>query len=239
MKSLLIALLFTITAHAEEFSARMGRIGEMHERANDLLRQAGVFSENEGGGGSQEERAKPFLKVYDLTSRQVLREGALLFGTSSFRLNVGGEPSPVQVKIGVSERHPWADGLIASGTATQGAGRIFVEFDRLLLKTGKAISIKAVALDPAGSLGLKGRNENSKLLEVAGATALGLLTSPDDGQDVMGFGSIVRRSPKERMRESLLSETKNYIKDELKETPVLRLEMDTPITLLFKEEVRQ
>jgi hypothetical protein len=238
MKILLIALAFTFSASAEEFSARMGRIGEMHERANDLLRQAGVFSEDAGGGGSKEERAKPFLKIYDSTSRQVLREGALLFGTSSLRLIVGGEASPVQVKISASERHPWAEGLVAAGTATQGSGRIFVEFDRLLLKTGKAISITAVALDPAGSLGLRGRNENSKLLEVAGGTALGLLTSPDDAQDVMGFGSIVRRSPKDRMRESLLSETKNYIKDELKETPVLRLDMDTPITLLFKEEVR-
>jgi hypothetical protein len=234
----LCKLLLTFNAHAEEFQARLGAIGAIHERANDLLRQAGALDGTDAFSMSREEGPKPFLKVYDLTSRQVLREGALLFGTSSFRLLVGNDPSPVQVKIGMSERHPWASGLVISGTARQGAGRIFVEFDRLFLNSGKAIPIHAVALDPAGGLGVIGKTENPKFLEVAGATALGLLTSPDESQDILGFGSVVRRSPQDRLRESLLSETKSYIKEEIKQTPVLRLDMDTPITLLFKEEVR-
>ncbi|RYZ78619.1 MAG: hypothetical protein EOP06_28710 [Proteobacteria bacterium] len=124
------------------------------------------------------------------------------------------------------------------GLAVQGSKRVLFDFDRLILTSGKTVRIKAVGLDVAGSLGLPGERENSKLLEVAGGTALGLLTSEDEASDVFGFGGLVRRSPKDRLKESLLKESKDYLKDELKETPVLKIEMDTPITLLFKEEVR-
>lgn len=238
MTAILLGALMTVVAHADDFSSRLNRIGEIHERANGLLRQAGVLEEERNENGTEGKPGGRFLKVHDLSQSRQVSEGALLFGRSVFRLIVGSESSPVQVRLKSSEQFPWTEGLLVTGSATQSGGRIFVEFNRLLLRSGKAISIQGVALDPAGSLGLKGEKENPKLLEVAGGTALGLLTAPDDTPDVLGFGSVIRKSSKDRLRESLLGETKNYIKDELKENPVLRLDMDTPITVLVKEEVR-
>lgn len=238
MEWIFLSLFLAEFCLANEFTTGLGRIDAIHERANDLLKQAGVYGEigtNENGPG---EKSKAILNLHDLSTGRRISEGALLYASTKFRLLVGSQPSPVQVNLNASDKFPWTESLTLSGVATQNSGRIFIEFDRLFLPSGKAVNVQAVALDPVGSLGLKGSRENSKLLELAGGTALGLLTAPDNNPDVFGYGSVVRKSARERMRESLLDESKNYIRDELKDTPVLRVDMDTPLTVLMKGEVK-
>jgi hypothetical protein len=151
---------------------------------------------------------------------------------------VGGEPSPITITFSPDNKYPMLDGAKAHGTANQNRGRIFADFNRLVLRSGKVVPIQAQLLDENGSLGLKGENENSKLLEIAGGVGLGLIAEPEDRSNPFGFIDSARKSAGERVKTSLLQESRDFLREKFKESPVLKVNEGTALTIQFSEEVR-
>lgn len=234
----MIFLLFIpALAHSDSFDQEAGRVNALRDRAQNLLFRAGGSSKN-GFTTKENEDKKIFFKVHALPSSTFIPNGGIVFGKTYFRLLVGGEVSPITVIFLPDNKYPLLDGARAHGTASQNRGRIFAEFNRLVLRSGRVIPIQAQALDENGSLGLKGESESSRLLEVAGGVGLGLIAESEDRTNPFGLIDSARKSAGERVRNSLLQESRDYLRDKIKETPVLRVNENTGLTLQFNEEVR-
>jgi len=220
------------------FSDGVENMKKLRERAEHLLLRGG-FTLQENIKNQTENSPKNILQVHNYPQDFFIPAGALTYGKNHFRLLVGSEPSPAQIIFSNSNKYQFLCGLKLLGIATQNKDRIFMEFDRLILRSGKTIPIKATLLDIYGSLGVKGKKQNSKLLEVAGEAALGILDNSKNEQENFGFAQKESsKSTKDRIKISLLQESKDYLQEELKEKPVLLLEEETPVTILFKEELQ-
>lgn len=236
-KALLILATLPLVAAAESYEEGMNRLEKLHQRTQGLLDQAGVPHSSRASQRSEKEERPRILKVQELPSSAFLAPGALAFGKTYLRLLVGGEGSPLEAIVEES-RYPFLQGARVLGTATQVRGRIFGDFDRLLLRSGKVIPIQATLLDSSGALGVKGENENSKSLEVAGGVALGLLASPKDTTTAFSFAQEARESTGQRLRNSLLHESRDYLRNKFKESSVLRLNENTAVVIRFQEGVK-
>lgn len=234
---MIFLLLIPALAYCDAFDQEVGRVSALRDRAQNLLFRAGGSPKN-GKNSREEEGKNTFFKVQALPSSTFIPNGGIAFGKTYFRLLVGGEASPITVTLSPENKYPLLDGAKAHGTASQNRGRVFAEFNRLVLRSGRVIPIQAQALDENGSLGLKGENENSKLLEIAGGVGLGIIAEPEDRTSVFGFVDSARKSAGERVRSSLLQESRDFLREKFKETPVLRVNENTGLTLQFNEEVR-
>lgn len=239
MIGLFILALVTKFTFASSYEEGLSRIETLQQRTRALMGKAGLAeSPGRSSYGRQEDLRPPILQIHALPTSSRIPAGGLAFGKTYLRLLIGDESSPIQVRISEGGRFPTLTGLKALGAATQVRGRVFAEFDRLVTRSGKVIAIKAQLLDRTGALGVKGERENSKLLEIAGGVGLGILASPKEDASPFGFQEVPRQTPSERMKSSLFTETRNYLREQVRETPVLRLDEETGVTLLFKEEVR-
>lgn len=235
---IIFTLAFVIpSAFADSFSEGLGKLDSLQQRTKSLLERAGV-SLYPGVKNTSPRDKKEFFRLHSLPSSTFIPAGSLAFGQSHLRLLVGAEKSPVSVIFSLENKYPLLAGARALGNASQNRGRIFAEFDRLVLRSGKVIPVQGVMLDQAGSLGVKGDNENSKNLEILGGAGLGLLAAPSDTKSPFGFMEEAKKSASERVKSSLLNESRDYLREQFKETSVLRLDEGTDITIMFNEEVR-
>jgi hypothetical protein len=233
-----IFLLISSAAHAESYAKGVEAVQSLQARAASLLSRAGLGNDS-GSAEPAEKHVYSILTIHGNPTLALIPAGGLAFGETHLRLLVGEEGSPAQIIFSESNKFHFLAGLKALGTATQNRGRIFVELNRLVLRSGKVIPIEGTLLDTNGSLGLKGTNENSRIFEIAGGIATGLLAAPAEKNSAFGLSSdAFRKSTSERIKDSLLEESRSYLREQFREKPVLRLDEETPVTVLFKEEVR-
>ncbi|MGK5084889.1 TrbI/VirB10 family protein [Bdellovibrionota bacterium FG-1] len=159
---------------------------------------------------------------------------------------VGSEASPAIIEL--SQNQGIFSGLRILGKARPSAtaGRLQIDLNQLVARSGRTFPVKAVALDDAGALGLEAQVFSGKALALAGAMAASLVSGVAASQQtltptVLGFGE-----PKPTGRNALLQgvaqtaadQSHRFIEEATQEKPVLLVEPGALVAIYFEEEVR-
>jgi hypothetical protein len=247
---LLSSLISSALAMSEpEYQAARSRLQQTQKETDRLLKRAGVtagfFTPTEHEG-SEERKAKPLFQLHTDLKSSRLNSGQLVFGQLITRLVVGSDGSPVLVEIDAGQGA--LSGVRAMGMARQSGtpGRLTIEFQRLVLKGGKAITVQATALDSEGSYGLVAQVFSQKAWGVAGAMASSFVSGLAASQQTLspnafGFSQAQptgRNALLQGVAQTAADQSKRLIDEATAEKPVLVVDAATPVTILIQEEVR-
>jgi len=212
----------------------------------NMGRSSGFSSEPNAVPQSPSEPPASLFRVHDSLGSVRIPAGRLLFGRTVNRLVVGVEGSPVLIDL--DEGQGALSGIRVTGLARQSGteGRVTVEIQRVLLRSGKAISIQGAGLDPEGAYGLSAQVMSSKALAVAGAMASSFISGLAAAQQTQttspfGFSQVQptgRNAILQGVAQTAADQSKRLIEDATKEKPVLIVEALSPVTVMIQEEVR-
>ena len=252
MRWIILTLLIPLTARAmdeAEFGAARTRLEENQKKTDALLKRAGVttgfFTEAPTGDG-QEKKLQPLFRLHSDLKMSRLKVGQLLFGTIINRLIVGAEGSPVLVEL--DEGQGGLSSVRLLGVAKQSGtdGRLAMDFQSLLTKTGQAIKVKATGLDSEGSYGLVAQVFSQKAWAVTGALASSFISGVAASQqtqstNAFGFSQTAvtgRNAVLQSVAQTAGDQSKRLIDDATSEKPIMLVEEKTSVTILIQEEVR-
>ncbi len=243
---LLYLLLMPLFAFAS-YEGDLKRINRMGDQADSILSKFGFDApaSSQASGSSEERKPKELFRIHGEISNTKVQSGLLAFGVLANRLVVGGEESPVILdlrdsKVGLLR------GLRLMGKARQSAtaGRVNLDFDRLILKSGKSARIDAVGLDPSGALGLEAEVFSGKALMLAGSMIGSFLSGYASSQQTSSTNAFGFSQSQPTGRNSLLQgvaqtaadQSKRMVEDATQEKPVLVVGPGTKVSILFRED---
>jgi hypothetical protein len=162
------------------------------------------------------------------------------------RLVVGADGAPALVELDQGQGAFSSMRVMGMARQSGTAGRLSLEFQRLLFRTGRAISILGVGLDSEGSYGLVAQVFSQKAWAVAGAMASSFvsgLAASQQSQTVNAFGfsqaqPTGRNALLQGVAQTAADQSKRMIEEATAEKPVLVVEEKTSVTILIQEEVR-
>ena len=247
-----IALLTRSVAFAQttDYNGDLARLKE-RESAIDRQIQALGFSSRPAGSDSDDRARGPrrphsLFDVHSDFSQLRAPAGRMLLAKTETRLVVGPDGSPAVIEL--DDGQGMFSGLKVLGQAVQSAseGRLLINFDRLIFRTGKTLKIKGMALDDTGGYGLKAQVFSSKAIMIAGAMASSFIsgyTASQQTQQTTAFGFTQtqptgRNAALQGVSQTAADQSKRLIEDSTKEKPVLVVEPGTTVSLYFDEEVR-
>lgn len=244
----MLVLLLTQAGLAQDFSSQVRRLQANGDRIDSQMRQMGFYIQNKKplGWGEDKPSRQPLYQVHSDGAWLRAEAGRTLNAQTLNRLVVGPEGSPAILTL--DDNQGLFSGLKVLGVAKQGSteGRLYIDFDRLVFRTGKVIPIKAVVLDDAGAFGLRAQVLSSKALMVAGSIASSFISgyaATQQTQQTNAFG-FTQTQPGSRngilqgMAQSAADQSKRLIEDSTKEKPVLVVDPKTKATLYLDEEVK-
>lgn len=244
-----LSTLVLVSAFAgQDFRAEANRLQQNGDRIDAQMRSMGFMLSGKANAQSDEERAaRP--RLYTVHGEAVgLRAevGRRLVAQTSNRLVVGPEGSPAIITIG--DGQGLFSGLTALGQAKQASteGRLYIDLDRIVFRSGKVATIKGTVLDEAGAYGLKAQVLTSKALMVAGSIAGSFISGyaasqQTTSQNAFGFMQTqpgTRNGVLQGVAQTAADQSKRLIEDATKEKPILVVEPETKISLYLDEEVR-
>ena len=221
-----------------------------HKRAQveSYLKQAGVtgFQSSQDDAHSESKAKAPLFEVHAQLTRMRARAGDLLKATLETRLVVGGEISPSVLKF--QDDQGLFSELKVLGKARQSStpGRIQIECDRIITRSGKTILVKGLTLDEQGAQGIAAQVVSGKALAVTGALATSFisgLAASQETQTTNAFG-FSQEQPTGRnallrgVAQSAADQSKRLIEEATSEKPILILEAGTQVQVYLDEEVR-
>jgi hypothetical protein len=254
-------MLMTITNSAvaaisqSEFQTRMDQIRKSHESFKKKAKNMGVVVQENIVVPSkpltpeelEEQRNRPLFEVHATRKTLLAPAGQLFYGKILNRIIVGAEPVPAIIILDHSQN--FFSGLRVLGKARpSGAdGRLAIDFNRVVTKSGDTIPIQGYAHDKAGAFGLQAEVFSSKALAVGGALASSFVSGlASAGQTTVpnqfGFSQVDqtgRNAILQGVAKTAADQSKRLIDDATKEIPVLVVEADTPVAIYLEEEVRQ
>lgn len=248
MKRLLgLGLLWSIAGFGSDYGTSLKTLNTNRGQIDQELKRLGFRDTKEPESGSQDGKTKTSLfQIYGNLGATQIPQGKLLFGRLINRIVVGGDGSPVLIEFDPDQG--FLSGLRAMGVARPAStqGRVALEMNHLLLRSGKSISIQAVGLDETGAQGVVAQVISSKALAVAGSMAgsfISGLASAQQSQIPTGFGfsqvaSSGRNGLLQGVAQTAADQSKRLIEEATTEKPVLIVEPDTAVILLIQEEVR-
>lgn len=233
-----------------EFQGSLGRLQSRQHATDQLLKRFGAQSGFEVGeeraDAQSETKRGPLFKIHGELKAQAIPSGKLLFGQLVNRLVVGADGSPALIEL--DEGQGSLSKLRLMGTARQAGspGRVSVEVNRLLLRSGQSVVVQAVALDEGGAFGLLAQTLSGKTLAVVGAVASSFVSGLAAGQQTqtagaLGFSQVPptgRNALLQGVAQTAADQSKRLIEEATAEKPVLIVEALTPVTVLVQEEVR-
>lgn len=242
-------MIILVTKTLAGYEDDLKKVNALGDRADSMLTKFGFNFEDPNARNSKKtesENGRPLFQVHGSLSQVAIKTGSLAFGTVLNRLVIGGEDSPVLITI-ESSQNGKVQGLRLLGKARQSStpGRVVLDFDRLLLKSGKSLSLQAVGLDESGALGLSADVFSGKALMLAGSMAGSFLSGYAASQQTSktnGFGfsqtdTNGRNSLLQGVAQTAADQSKRLIEDATQEKPVLVVKPGTKVSILFKEEV--
>ncbi len=243
-----ISIFFATTAGASDFHADVQRINSQGDKIEERMHALGFPLRGRTERADSDEQKK-HQRLYQVHSDGIaLRSeaGRVLMGQTANRLIVGPEGSPAIVTI--DDGQGLFSGLRFLGQAKQGSseGRLFIDFDRVVFRSGKVLPIKGTALDDVGGYGLKAQVISSKALMVAGSIAGSFISGYAASQQSTSQSAFGFSQPQTGSRNGILQgvaqtaadQSKKLIEDATKEKPILVVEPDTKVSLYLDEEVR-
>ena len=246
---MLFVPIFALAMDEAEFSAARLRLNENQKKTDVLLKRAGVttgFFTDSPNSDSQEKKLQPLFRLHNDLKRSRLAVGQLLFGTVVNRLVVGAEGSPVLVQLDDEQGALSSMRLLGVARQSGTPGRLSIEFQSLLTKSGKAIKLQAAGLDSEGSFGLIAQVFSQKAWAVAGAMASSFVSGLAASQqtqasnafgfsqtEVTGHNAILQG-----VAQTAADQSKRLIEEATSEKPILLVEEHSTVTILIQEEVR-
>lgn len=244
----ILTLTISMTHATQDFRAEAERLQRNGDRIDAQMRSMGFLLNGKSMlAGEDERNAKARLFTVHAESTGLRAPaGKRLMAQISNRLVVGPEGSPVIITI--NDGQGLFSGLTVLGQAKQASteGRLYIDFDRLVFRSGKVVAIKGTALDEAGTYGLKAQVLSSKALMVAGSIAGSFITGyaasqQTTAQNAFGFMQTqpgARNGVLQGVAQTAADQSKRLIEDATKEKPVLVVEPDAKVSLYLDEEVR-
>ncbi len=256
MRKTAIVLFFSIPALAmtdAEYQRRTIGLRNQQKETDVLMRKFGLnvgFADSNPASLSptqnSEANQKPLFQVHSDFSTVKIPTGKLLYGKTLTRLVVGPDGSPILIVLD-SGQGALSD-LKLMGLARQAGteGRLTLEFNKLLLRTGKAVGIQSTGLDTSGAYGLEAQVFSGKAVAVAGAMASSFISGFAASQQTQNTNALGFSTPQPTGRNALLQgvaqtaadQGKRLIEEATAEKPILVVESQTALTVLVQEEVR-
>lgn len=242
----LTALLYASTALGD-YQADLHRINQNGDQIDAQMRTMGFFlNRKDAAKDNAEQPRRKLIQVHADNSALRAEAGRRLSAVTSNRLVVGPEGSPAIVVV--EGNQGLFTGLKILGTAKQGSseGRLLIDLDRLVFRTGKVQQIKGMVLDENGGYGLKAQVLSGKALMVAGSLASSFISGyaasqQSHTQSPFGFSQPqtgARNGVLQGVAQTAADQSKRLIEDATKEKPVLVVEPDTKVSVYLDEEVR-
>lgn len=248
-----VLLLISTTARAasqRELNAQLSRIQANQLALDQGIAKFGVRSPDAVAFKTQAETSEedklPLFRVHESMAASRIPAGKLLFGRTYSRLIVGPEASPSLILLD-PDQGAFSD-LRIVGIARQSGtpGRLGIEIQKLLLRSGKAVPVQGQALDLAGAFGLEAQVVSQKVLAVGGAMASSFvagLAASQQTQSTNAFGfqqtqTTGRNSILQGVAQTAADQSKRLIDEATSEKPILIVEPGTAVSILFQEEVR-
>lgn len=233
-----------------EFQARQAQLKTSQTQTDALLQRLGASFSGlpSSAPSSKKENSSetPLFRVHGELSQARLPVGKLLYGKLLNRLVVGTDGSPVIVELEPSQGV--ASSLRLVGVARQSAtgSRVAVELNQLLLRSGKAVTLRAMALDDSGASGLEAQVFSSKAIAIGGAMASSFISGYAASQQSQVPNAFGFSTPQNTGRNSLLQgvaqtaadQSKRLIDETTSEKPVMVVEAMTSLVVLVQDEVR-
>jgi hypothetical protein len=193
-----------------------------------------------------ESSSAPILQIVDATNRLVAPAGKILWGKSLGRIILSSDAHPL--KLVLDPEQGLFSGLIVLGIAkaSSTSGRVQMDLDRLVLRTGRTESIQGLGLDEQGALGVEAHVLSGKLSATGGALATGFisgLAAGSQSQVTGAFGySQTEITPRNAILQGLSQaasdQSKRLIEDATRERPILILEPGAHVGIYLQQEVR-
>lgn len=244
----LIAGILCSVAHADEYGEQVRRAEQQSLHIGQKMQTLGFrLPDPLLSGASGDKPAPPALfRVHGDLSQLRSPAGTMLLGKTITRLVVGPEGSPAVIELGDGQGS--FSGLRVLGQAKQATteGRLLIDFDRVVFRSGKTLAVKAVALDQDGAFGLKAQVFSSKALMIAGAMVSSFISGAAASQQTQVTTPFGFSQPQTGGRNAILQGTaqtaadqsKRLIEDSTKEKPVLVLDGATDLKMYLEEELR-
>lgn len=247
---LILSMLNLGIACASEFSNQVDRLHQSQQTLDDRISPfralSGFRSSDSENKSVNREKESPIFHIHNSFSNLQAPVGKLLFGKIYNRLVIGSDKSPVIVVLNDGQKS--FSGLRAIGTAIQSStsGRVSIEIQKIIFRSGIAQTVSGLVLDTEGALGLTAQVISQKALTVAGALASSFVSGLASSQqsvtsNAFGFEST-QRSPRNALlgglAQTAADQSKRLIEESTSEKPVLILEANTEVSIMLQEEVR-
>ncbi len=238
------------SALSSEFENGLNRLKQQQKTLSDKLKKFGIEPGQKKSRDQSDDsdlKDKPQLfKVHSDFKTQTIFPGKLLFGKTYTRLIVGSEGSPLLIILDEDQGAFSGLKILGSGRASATQGRLILEFNRLILNTGKTIPVSATALDASGGYGLSAQVFSGKALALAGSMASGFISgmalgSQTQNANAFGFNQVEHNSRNailQGLASSASDQSKRLIEEATQEKPILVVEEGTELGVLFQEELR-
>ncbi len=241
-------LVFARPVLADDYAARLDKLKKSQNDLSQMIapyKAISGFRENAALGMS-EDKPKSIFQMHNSPSRLQAPIGKLLFGRTINRLVVGGESSPTIIQL-KSDQGSFSElRVLASATQSSTPGRLGIQVQKVVFRSGEARLIQGVVLDEVGAQGVEAQVISQKALSIAGALGSSFISGLAASQQTVSANAFGFETTQPGTRNSILGglaqtaadQSKRFIDDATNEKPVLILEAGTPVTVFLQEEVR-
>lgn len=243
----LSVLIFSSKAIAtSDYAAALKQIDENRRKIDQGLSSFGISSLPARSESQDSSEQTKLFVTHDSLKVLHASAGKLVFGKTYTRIVLSSEASPLVATLSDGQGVFSNLRILGKARASSTSGRVQIEFDRLVLRSGRSIPIKGMALDPAGALGLEAEVFSSKALAIVGAIGSSFISGVAASQQTLTPNAFGFQQPQVSGRNAILQgvaqtsadQAKRLIDESTQEKPVLVVEGETPLTLYLDEEVR-
>ena len=246
---LIFTLLCVNSADADQFENQLRAIGERSGAIDAQMAKLGFTSGKSPSHRGIDEEKQPgakILQVYSASKILQAQAGRMITGKTANRLVVAGDGSPAIIELAYDQGIFSGLTVLGKAAISSSPGRLLINCDRLVLRSGKVIAVEAITMDSEGAFGLAAQVVSGKAMAVAGAIAGGFvsgLAASQQTETITPFGfTQTERTGKnavlQGLAQSAADQSKRLIDEATKEKPVLIVESGTQVSLYFNEEVR-
>lgn len=241
--------IFSTQALAQDFQAALQGIQARQKVIDHQMAQWG-FSNHltaapQKNNSQAAEENSALFRIHGRMNATQIPAGKLLFGKTYLRLIVGSESTPAIVILDDGQGVFSGLKILGNARGSSTEGRLLIDFDRLLLRTGKGVPLHANALDPLGAYGLEAQVWSHKAWASIGAIASGFVSGVAASQqttstNAFGFSQSQptgKNAILQGLAQSAADQSKKLMEDTTREKPVLVIEADTPVSVLVQDEV--
>ncbi|OFZ06125.1 MAG: hypothetical protein A2X97_02205 [Bdellovibrionales bacterium GWA1_52_35] len=247
----MIVVLLSNQAHAaDQYERQLNEIRERSGAIDTKMAKLGFVSgrnpSRKGMDDEARESGGKILQIYAAPKILQAQAGRVIIGKITNRLVVAGDGSPAIIELAYDQGIFSGLSVLGKAAISSSPGRLLINCERLVLRSGKVIPVEAVAMDSDGAFGLAAQVVSGKALAVAGAMAgsfvSGLAASQQsEAMTPFGFTQTERTGKNavlQGLAQSAADQSKRLIDEATKEKPVLIVETGTQVGLYFNEEVR-